>query len=165
MAMTWTDRNELMLAPLYPPLAQRVRLLLAAIAVPVLITQGERTWAEQDALYAQGRTAPGNIVTKARSGYSQHNYGLAVDLCPDDPTLAGLQLDWNERHPIWKQMLALAPTYKLAEGAAWRTFPDTPHFYPMEIPATTADLHSHYVVGGQAAVWKWVDSLIAKEVG
>lgn len=40
-----------------------------------------RTFAEQDALYAQGRTKPGSIVTYARGGQSYHNFGIAIDIC------------------------------------------------------------------------------------
>jgi hypothetical protein len=47
---------------------------------PIRVVSGFRTFAEQDALYAQGRTTPGNIVTPARGGESAHNYGLAVDI-------------------------------------------------------------------------------------
>ena len=43
-------------------------------------TQGMRTKAQQDALYAKGRTAAGAIVTHVRGGYSLHNYGCAVDI-------------------------------------------------------------------------------------
>lgn len=39
-----------------------------------------RTFAEQEELYAQGRTKPGAIVTHSRGGRSFHNYGLAVDI-------------------------------------------------------------------------------------
>ncbi len=39
-----------------------------------------RTFAEQDALYAQGRTTKGAIVTYAKGGQSYHNYGLAIDI-------------------------------------------------------------------------------------
>ena len=39
-----------------------------------------RTFAEQNALYAQGRTKPGPIVTNAQAGQSYHNYGLALDI-------------------------------------------------------------------------------------
>ena len=39
-----------------------------------------RTFAEQDALYAQGRTKPGKIVTNAKGSQSYHCYGLAVDI-------------------------------------------------------------------------------------
>ena len=39
-----------------------------------------RTFAEQDALFAQGRSKPGKIVTNAKGGMSYHNYGLAIDI-------------------------------------------------------------------------------------
>ena len=61
---------------------RRVVADLASQGVIVEIVQGLRTFAEQDALYAQGRTGPGAIVTQARGGESNHNYGLAADLCP-----------------------------------------------------------------------------------
>lgn len=48
--------------------------------VTVKVISGHRSWDEQDRLYAQGRTAPGKIVTKARGGYSNHNFGIAIDL-------------------------------------------------------------------------------------
>lgn len=41
--------------------------------VRLRISQGVRTIAEQDALYAQGRTTKGKIVTQARGGDSYHN--------------------------------------------------------------------------------------------
>ena len=46
----------------------------------VRVTQGLRTFAEQDALYQQGRTKPGKKVTNAKAGQSIHNYGFAVDI-------------------------------------------------------------------------------------
>ena len=47
----------------------------------VRITQGLRTFQEQDDLYAIGRTKPGKKVTNAKGGQSIHNYGFAVDIC------------------------------------------------------------------------------------
>lgn len=41
---------------------------------------GHRTYADQDALYAKGRTAPGRKVTNARGGQSNHNFGLSMDV-------------------------------------------------------------------------------------
>lgn len=46
----------------------------------VRFTQTLRSSAKQTALYAQGRTTPGPIVTWAEGGRSYHNYGLAVDI-------------------------------------------------------------------------------------
>lgn len=51
---------------------------LAACAlekIDVLIYCTMRSNAEQDALYAQGRTTPGHIVTNAKAGQSSHNPG------------------------------------------------------------------------------------------
>jgi peptidoglycan L-alanyl-D-glutamate endopeptidase CwlK len=160
----WKTLNAQKLAQLHPVFAVRVSALLADMEVqgiPVLVTQGLRTWAEQDALYAQGRTKPGQIITKAPGGHSQHNFGLAVDLCPDDVCRDGLQLDWNVTHPVWRKLIELAPTHQLAAGAKWRTFPDNPHFYPVEIPATTEKLRELYTHGGLKAVWAWFDSLVS----
>jgi hypothetical protein len=55
---------------------------LAARGMDALITDGFRTFAEQDVLFAKGRTKPGKIVTNARGGESNHNYGMACDLYP-----------------------------------------------------------------------------------
>ena len=53
----------------------------ATEGISVAIGETLRTVAEQDALYAQGRTKPGNKVTNARgSSYSsQHQWGIAFD--------------------------------------------------------------------------------------
>jgi peptidoglycan hydrolase-like protein with peptidoglycan-binding domain/LysM repeat protein len=70
---------------LHPELRRRLGMLADALAgrgMQALITDGLRTFAEQDAIFAQGRTTPGKIVTNARGGESNHNYGLAVDLYP-----------------------------------------------------------------------------------
>ncbi|WP_412693869.1 M15 family metallopeptidase [Clostridium sp. AF22-10] len=52
----------------------------ATEGITVAIGETLRTVAEQDALYAQGRTKPGNIVTNAKgSSYSsQHQWGLLL---------------------------------------------------------------------------------------
>lgn len=46
----------------------------------VRFTHTLRTFAEQTALYNQGRKTPGKIVTNAVAGSSFHNYGLAIDI-------------------------------------------------------------------------------------
>src|ERR1044072_4457486 len=47
--------------------------------VAVRIVQGKRSRKEQDDIYAQGRTKPGKIVTKAKWYQTYHFYGLAID--------------------------------------------------------------------------------------
>lgn len=46
----------------------------------VTLGDGERSYARQAELYAQGRSKPGPIVTRAKPGQSPHQYGLARDL-------------------------------------------------------------------------------------
>jgi peptidoglycan L-alanyl-D-glutamate endopeptidase CwlK len=79
---------------LHPIFRQRLAMLadrLAARGMKALITDGLRTFEEQDALFQIGRrNVPGeDIVTKARGGESNHNYGLAVDMYPVLPDATG----------------------------------------------------------------------------
>lgn len=48
------------------------------------VSEGYRSDDRQNALYAQGRTNPGAVVTNAQAGQSAHNFGLAVDIYPAD---------------------------------------------------------------------------------
>lgn len=50
--------------------------------IDVLIYSTYRDGASQDALYAQGRTKPGKIVTNAKAGQSYHNWRCAFDFVP-----------------------------------------------------------------------------------
>ena len=65
-----------------------------------LIYCGFRSFEEQSALYAKGRTSGGRIVTKAKAGESYHNYGLAFDWVPVKPTPKDPKMftaDWDDQ--------------------------------------------------------------------
>src|SRR5215471_18388685 len=102
--------SEAKLQNVYQALAFRVRQMATMLeqeGIEILVVQGLRTWAEQDALYAQGRTASGQIVTNARGGQSYHNFGLAVDCTPSThPPGQPVAPDWNNTHPTWQRMVA-----------------------------------------------------------
>ena len=71
------------LSHLDPQFAQAVEYLLEWAdyeGLAPVVTETFRSAERQDELYAQGRTAPGAIVTKARGGESPHQYGLAADI-------------------------------------------------------------------------------------
>ena len=122
--------SEARLSLVCPRLADKVRQLaemLAQEGIEIRVTQGLRSWTEQDALYAKGRTAPGPIVTNAPGGHSYHNFGMAVDVVPDDTSKAGFQCDWNVNHPAWKRIVEVGTSLGLDSGAQWRTFKDWPH--------------------------------------
>lgn len=90
----------------------------------ILITQGYRSIAEQNDLYAQGRTKPGSIVTNAKGGESNHNYRLAFDIAvlfPDG------SIDWNTESK-YKAVGKLGQSIGLDWGGAWTGFVDLPHF-------------------------------------
>jgi len=90
----------------------------------VIITATYRSFAEQDALYAQGRTKPGQRVTNARGGQSNHNYRVAFDMCPLD---AAGKADWNNA-AAFKALGAIGESVGLSWGGRWKSFPDMPHF-------------------------------------
>ena len=71
--------------------------------IDYLVTCTLRTFAEQDALYAEGRTAPGHIVTWAQAGQSPHNFGLAFDMVP----LRNGKPVWDANDPIWAQITSI----------------------------------------------------------
>jgi hypothetical protein len=90
----------------------------------IIITQGYRSIAEQDALYAQGRTKPGNIVTNAKGGSSNHNYRLAFDIAVLN---SDGSIDWNTNSK-YNAVGKLGQSLGLEWGGAWTSFVDLPHF-------------------------------------
>lgn len=115
--------NEKNIATLKPLVAQMARQLIEVMkekhGVDLLITSGFRSFAEQDALYAQGRTTPGQVVTQAKGGQSFHNYGVAFDCVP----LIGGKPNWDSPYTV----TALeASTIGLEHGD--RGYIDLPHF-------------------------------------
>lgn len=90
------------------------------------IAQGYRSIAEQNELYSHGRYAPNKnfpIVTNAKGGQSNHNYGCAVDLFmynPDGKTVKS----WAPSNEVIKAMKAQGFKW----GGDWKSFPDKPHF-------------------------------------
>jgi len=61
-------------------MAERLIVMAEDSGLVVRVASTLRSCTEQDALYAQGRTAPGNKVTKAPGCRSWHVYGRALDL-------------------------------------------------------------------------------------
>lgn len=108
----------------------------------VILTQGKRTFAEQDALYAKGRTVKGdsgvtakkplgNTVTNAKGGQSVHNYGFAVDIA----LLVDNKVIWDEKKDFdkdaqadWIEVVHVFKKYTWNWGGDWVKFKDLPHF-------------------------------------
>lgn len=117
------------------PLAESFLASCKAAGYDMLVTCTLRSYEEQTELYAQGRTAPGKIVTKAKPGSSAHNYGLALDVVP----IVNGKPYWqfSQKDPVWSKIGAIgqqaglqwlgAPGSKFVEGCHfqlpnWREF-------------------------------------------
>jgi peptidoglycan LD-endopeptidase CwlK len=142
--------SENRLKKVHPELARRVRMVienLAKAGMQIEVVQGLRTFAEQDALFAQGRTKPGKVVTNARGGQSNHNYGLAVDVVP----FANGKPNWNAPNNIWVAIGTEAEKLGMEWGGNWKKFIDKPH---IQLPGLTIkQCLSLFRKGGLEAVW------------
>jgi len=113
------------LHPVVHAKAAQLVALCAAEGLSVKITETLRTQAEQEALYAQGRTAPGKIVTNARgNGYlSPHQWGVAFDVCHN---VKGLEFDDSDG--FFGKVGAIGKKLGLFWGGDFRSYKDSPHF-------------------------------------
>jgi hypothetical protein len=97
------------------------------------VSDGYRTFEEQDALYAQGRFGNGgNIVTDARGGESYHNYGLAIDIAEI--------VDGQLGKRVTESIAKIGKSLGFEWGGSWDK-PDYPHFQ-MTFGKSTKDLLS-----------------------
>lgn len=119
--------NSRSLDDLLPQVKIRVQKFLdsaKAAGIDLLVTSTYRDNASQTALYAQGRTAPGKIVTNAKAGQSWHNYRCAVDVVP---IVAG-KPRWDVKDEVWQKVGKLGKDAGLEWAGDWKRFKEYPHF-------------------------------------
>jgi peptidoglycan L-alanyl-D-glutamate endopeptidase CwlK len=106
---------------LQEPAREFINTVEEELGIQLRIVQALRTVAEQNALYNQGRTTPGNIVTKAKGGTSYHNYALAMDV-----------VIVKEGNAVWsilpKEVVKIGEDLGFEWGGNWKGFKDYPHF-------------------------------------
>lgn len=95
----------------------------AAQGIKVGITSTYRSFQEQDALYAQGRTTAGSVVTNAKGGQSMHNYKVALDFCP---MTADGNFEWNDK-AMFTKIGMIGESCGFEWGGRWVSFLDLPH--------------------------------------
>lgn len=126
------SRNLADLHPHVRAMAEQLLHRCAAAGVPLTVTYTLRSMARQAELYAQGRTAPGPIVTRARPGYSFHNYGLALDVVPTELLTVPRWGDTREHQArtdaLWAQVGAIGKALGFRWGGEFRRMRDRPHF-------------------------------------
>lgn len=113
------NRSEAAIATLHSviqPVARQFVKLSTRNGIPIKITSGTRTYAEQNALFAKGG------VTKARGGQSNHNFGIAIDVTIFD----GNTPVWES--PKYKTLGEMGKSLGFEWGGDWKSFKDEPHF-------------------------------------
>jgi len=145
--MILDPRSETAIATLLPEARAAARTFMAAaipameaVGVQIRIICGTRTYAQQDALYAQGRTKPGPKVTNARGGYSNHNFGIAWDI----GLFQGKK--YLEESPHYQTCAHIGRIQGLDCGAFWKSFPDEPH-YQLNTGLSTSQLRQRTAQG------------------
>lgn len=124
-----TPRDEARLGGVAPGLRVAIAAILEVMAQehhPMFVVEGVRTTERQKALYAQGRTTPGPVVTACdgvlkRSHHQVRGDGLGYAV---DCAFADVE-PFADHHP-WERYGALAKEQGLAWGGDWPV-QDRPH--------------------------------------
>lgn len=90
--------------------------------IDVIITSTYRDIESQNALYAQGRTTGGKVVTNAKGGQSCHNYQCAFDFVP----IINGKAQWNDL-AAFKKCGAIAVECGLEWAGNWKSFSELAH--------------------------------------
>jgi peptidoglycan LD-endopeptidase CwlK len=111
------------------------------------IISGTRTYAEQNALYKQGRFGDsGNIVTKAQGGSSNHNFGIAWDIGIFTSS-GGYLTDTAE----YQRAASFAMADDIEWDGSWVGFVDPPH-YQLKLSVSLAQLRTQFEAGSNVSM-------------
>jgi peptidoglycan L-alanyl-D-glutamate endopeptidase CwlK len=115
------------LHPVAQNLARRTLNLIRAAGINARIISGTRTYSEQNKLFRKGRYgSKGPVVTNARGGQSNHNFGIAWDIGIFDQK--GKYLSDSPLYAEAGHKVMPAHIPDLEWGGNWITFKDTPHY-------------------------------------
>jgi LysM repeat protein len=154
--MSLDPKSESLLAGVDPILAQRARLVLAALiakGIDARIISGLRTYAEQGALFAKH-----DGTTHARGGQSNHNFGLACDI--------GIFVNgkYLQDGPQYNLIQAEAHAARLESGADWKHINDRPHIQLKSDliinGSPTNECRKLFQTGGLPAVYAHVNATV-----
>ena len=118
-------KNSRDLKDLLPVVAAKAGAFVAACraaGIDVLITSTLRDNEAQNALYAQGRTSPGKIVTNAKAGQSWHNHACAFDFVP---VVHGKAM-WDDAR-TFERCGKIAESVGLEWAGRWSSFKELAH--------------------------------------
>ena len=140
-----SETNIKTLNPKVQPLARKLIEEATAQGIYVKIISGHRTYEEQNELYAQGRTKPGKVVTKAKGGQSMHNMAVALDfgIFNKDGT------KYFDESPDYARVGKIGEALGFVWGGSWKSFKDEPHLEYTE-GKSLAQLREAYEKNGDA---------------
>lgn len=110
---------------LLPVVAAKAAAFVAACdaaGIDVLITSTLRDGEAQAALYAQGRTKPGKVVTNAKAGQSWHNHACAFDFVP----IVHGKAMWDDAR-TFERCGVIAESLGLEWAGRWKSFREAAH--------------------------------------
>lgn len=113
---------------IFKPFIVEAKEIAAKFGCEYKAISGNRTWAEQDALYAQGRTKPGSIVTKAAGGSSNHNFKIALDFGVFKDGIYQDEKNPSQAEKVHKAVSKIIGKYGIEWGGNWKSIVDLPHF-------------------------------------
>ena len=93
--------------------------------IELKVTDTLRTFEQQSALYAKGRTTGGQKVTKAKAGQSYYNYGLAFDVVEIKD---GKAIYNDSDGAQWEKIGAIGKSHGFVWGGDFTSLVDKPHF-------------------------------------
>jgi peptidoglycan L-alanyl-D-glutamate endopeptidase CwlK len=98
--------------------------------IDILCISTFRDSESQNALYEQGRSLPGHIVTNAKGGESFHQYRCAFDAVPlkDGKPLWNVFDKDNKMVPTWETVAKVAEEVGLEWAGNWHSFKEYDHF-------------------------------------
>ena len=130
----------------------------------LIVKLGEcfRSVAEQDALYAQGRTTKGSIVTNARgtSYSSMHQWGVAFDVIRNDGKGA-----YNDSDNWFSKVAKIGKSLGLEWGGDWTSPVDKPHFQLPQWGSTPTKLKKLYInVNNFKKTWNKEEKVVKQNI-
>jgi peptidoglycan LD-endopeptidase CwlK len=141
---TFDPRSERCILTLSLKAQREARQFLCRIIdgrVNARILSGTRTYAEQNALFRQGRYGnPGTSVTNARGGFSNHNYGIAWDIGIFN-AMGGYLADGVE----YDRAAKIGLSSQIEWGGKWKMV-DKPH-YQLRLELSVAALRDKFEKG------------------
>lgn len=142
----WDSISEKNIEKLHPKVRDKAREFVNKVekdlGIKVRVTSTLRTYEEQNALYAKGRTTAGGIVTNAKGGQSNHNFGTALDIVP----IVDGKADWKTTADTWSKIAKVGKEIGFSWGGDWKSFTDKPHF-EMTFGNSLAQLRQKYESG------------------